>query len=155
VPVIAAFSTDLVYKKLMPIDGFGAHLDPKVALVRALLEIVTTRGLFIQKYGLAEWKPSYQDGDVLNVHADDFRFYAFESKNINDLEKAYSSDILQDIRTMTTKLVDRGFGKIIAVDLTQPETGIPTVRVIVPGMEAYCFDRSRIGKRLFDALGHR
>jgi len=155
VPVIAAFSTDLIYKKLMPIDGFGAHLDPKVALARALLEIVTTRGLFIQKFGLEDWKPSYQDDDVLDVHENDFRFYAFESKDINDLVQDYGNDILQDIQTMTAKLGDCGFERVIAVDLTRPDTEIPTVRVIVPGMEVYCFDRSRIGKRLFDALGHR
>ena len=38
--------------------------------------------------------------------------------------------------------------QVIAVDLTRQDTGIPTVRVIVPGLEAYCYDRTRIGVRV-------
>jgi ribosomal protein S12 methylthiotransferase accessory factor len=53
VPTIAAFSRDLHYHSMVPIDGFGTHLDPRVALARALLEIVTTRALFLQTRGLA------------------------------------------------------------------------------------------------------
>jgi ribosomal protein S12 methylthiotransferase accessory factor YcaO len=41
--------------------------------------------------------------------------------------------------------------RVIAVDLTRPETGIPTVRVIVPGLETYCFDKTRIGARILKA----
>ncbi|MCX5858249.1 MAG: YcaO-like family protein, partial [Deltaproteobacteria bacterium] len=36
IPVIAAFSQDLEQAGMMAIDGFGAHLDPKVAMARAL-----------------------------------------------------------------------------------------------------------------------
>jgi ribosomal protein S12 methylthiotransferase accessory factor YcaO len=35
------------------------------------------------------------------------------------------------------------------MDLTRPDIGLPTVRVIVPGMEAFCFDKTRKGPRLF------
>jgi ribosomal protein S12 methylthiotransferase accessory factor YcaO len=41
--------------------------------------------------------------------------------------------------------------RVIAVDLTRTETGIPTVRVIVPGLETYCFDKTRIGTRVLKA----
>jgi len=153
VPVIAAFSNDLVYRKLMPIDGFGAHLDPKVALVRALLEIATTRGLFIQKFGIDDWKLSYLDNtDGMNSE-EDYRFCAYGQKNLHDLNADFSDDIFRDITTMMGKLNDRGFRKVIAVDLTRKKIGIPTARMIVPGMEVYCFDSSRRGDRLYDALG--
>ncbi len=152
VPVIAAFSNDLVYRKLMPIDGFGAHLDPKVALVRALLEIATTRGLFIQKFGIDNWKLSYFDDPDATTSQEDHRFCSYAQKSLHDLNAEYSDDILLDIRTMIGKLNARGLRKVIAVDLTSKEIGIPTVRMIVPGMEVYCFDNVRRGDRLYDAL---
>ena len=85
IPVVAAFSRDLQHRTMETIDGLGAHLDPKVATVRALLEIATTRALFIQKYGLegmCETAPLYlRQGEDEN-----FRFYAYNQKGIKDLE---------------------------------------------------------------------
>jgi putative methanogenesis marker protein 1 len=152
VPVIAAFSRDLVYPTMKPIDGFGAHLDPRVAMIRSLLEIVTTRALFIQKLGiegLKEWVTAYL-GDHGND--EDPRFYAYGQKGLRDLEVGYSEDILLDIRDIVAKLEARGLERAIAVDLTRPDTGIPTVRMIVPGLETYCFDRTRIGTRILNAV---
>jgi putative methanogenesis marker protein 1 len=155
VPVIAAFSKDLVYKKMDPIDGFGAHLDPKVAMVRSLLELATTRGLFIQKCGIEPFRPTYLDGTSVEEYEHDHRFCSYNQKGLAELASQYSDDILQDIRIMMNKLADRGYDKIIAVDLTRQDIGIPTARMIVPGMEVYCFDKTRIGKRLFDSLSKK
>jgi len=148
VPVIAAFSRDLVYQTMKPIDGFGAHLDPRVAMVRSLLEIVTTRALFIQKFGIegmCEPVTAYLGDQERN---DDPRFYAYNQKGLRDIEVSYSNDILLDVRTIIGKLQARGLDRVIAVDLTRTDTDIPTVRMIVPGLETYCFDKTRIGARI-------
>jgi len=148
VPVIAAFSRDLVYQTMKPIDGFGAHLDPRVAMVRSLLEIVTTRALFIQKFGIegmCEPVTAYLGDQERN---DDPRFYAYNQKGLRDIEVSYSNDILLDVRTIIGKLQARGLDRVIAVDLTRTDTDIPTVRMIVPGLETYCFDRMRMGARI-------
>jgi ribosomal protein S12 methylthiotransferase accessory factor len=148
VPVIAAFSRDLVYPTMKPIDGFGAHLDPRVAMIRSLLEIVTTRALLIQKFGIkgiCEPITAYL-GEHEGNH--DPRFYAHNKKGLGDIEVDYSNDILLDVRNIIGKLEARGLERVIAVDLTRPDTGIPTVRMIVPGLEAYCYDRTRIGVRI-------
>jgi len=152
VPVIAAFSRDLVHPTLKPIDGFGAHLDPRVAMVRSLLEIVTTRALLIQKYGIEGLK------EPVTAYLGDFgdnedpRFYAYRQKELRDLEVGYSEDILLDIQTMIARLEARGLKRVIAVDLTRMDTAVPTVRMIVPGLEAYCFDRTRIGTRILESV---
>jgi len=148
VPVIAAFSRDLVYPTMKPIDGFGAHLDPRVAMIRSLLEIVTTRALLIQKFGIdgmCEPITAYfgEHGDN-----DDPRFYAYNQKGLRNLEVNYTEDILQDIMIMIDKLRATRLDRVIAVDITRPDTGIPTVRMIVPGLETYCFDKMRIGGRI-------
>ncbi len=152
IPVVAAFSRDLVHETMFPIDGFGAHLDPRVAMVRALLEIATTRALFFQKYGiegLKEGATSYlqQGGEY-----EDTRFYAYRQKGLAELEIGYSDDILKDFYIYREKLTAAGLNKIIAVDLTRSDVNIPTVRMIVPGAETYCFDQSRRGERALKAF---
>jgi YcaO-like protein with predicted kinase domain len=147
IPVIAAFSQDLA-EDMIPIDGFGAHLDPKVAMARALTEIAATRALFIQKYGfdgLREDLPAYCSMDRVEQ---DFRFYAHAEKTLADMEVGYHEDMLQDIEKAAAMLQSRGHERLIVVGLTRPDVGLPTVRVIVPGMEAFCFDRTRKGPRL-------
>ncbi len=147
IPVIAAFSQDLA-EDMIPIDGFGAHLDPKVAMARALTEIAATRALFIQKYGfdgLREDLPAYCSMDSVEQ---DFRFYAHAEKTLADMEVGYHEDMLQDIEKAAAMLQSRGHERLIVVGLTRPDVGLPTVRVIVPGMEAFCFDRTRKGPRL-------
>ena len=152
VPVVAAFSRDLVYRDMIPIDGFGAHLDPRVALVRALLEIATTRALLLQKYGLeglCETTPLYLQGEG---YEDDPRFYAHHQKSLRELDRGFSDDILDDVRTMIARLNIVGLRRVIAVDLWRADIGMPTVRMIVPGLETYCFDPSRAGKRAASSL---
>lgn len=148
VPVIAAFSRDLLHEDMMPIDGFGAHLDPKVAMARSLMELAATRALFIMQHGhegLRETSLAYLNG---SPDVEDFRFYASREKGLADMETGYSQDILEDIRTVLGRLRARGLDRTIVVDLTRKETGIPTVKVIIPGTETYCFDRGRRGERL-------
>ena len=150
-PVVAAFSRDLQHRTMETIDGFGAHLDPKVATVRALLEIATTRALFIQKYGLegmCETAPLYlRQGEDENP-----RFYAYNQKGIKELDVGYSTDIYDDVQNMIFKLRACGLERVIAVNLTRSDVDIPTVRMIVPGMETYCFDKTRVGERAMKAL---
>jgi thioglycine synthase len=149
IPVIAAFSQDLEQVAMMAIDGFGAHLDPKVAMARALTEVATTRALFLQKYGfegLREELPSYFRRDDPE---EDPRFYAHAEKTLREMEVGYHEDLLQDIEQTAAILQSRGFERLILLDLTRPDVGLPTVRVIVPGMEAFCFDKTRRGPRLF------
>jgi ribosomal protein S12 methylthiotransferase accessory factor len=64
----------------------------------------------------------------------------------------YSTDIYDDIQSMIAKLRARGLERVIAVNLTRSDVDIPTVRMIVPGMETYCFDKTRVGERAMKAL---
>ncbi len=147
VPVMAVFSQDERYPSMMPFDGFGAHLDPRVALGRALMEVAATRGLFIQKHGIGGLQASSRYFDQLEGSLDS-RFFAGRLKSLHSVESSFSEDILTDIEHIGARLMRRGFGRIIVVDLTRSDVNIPTVRVIVPGMEVFCFDKSRRGERL-------
>ena len=152
IPVIAAYSNDTVYKAMTSLAGFGAHLDPKVAIARALLELAATRALFIQKHDIKGLIHLLSDFYIYKSETYDHRFYTYHQKGLGELETLYNDDILQDVKLIMAKLAAKGFEKIIGIDLTRPETGVPTVRIIVPGMEVYCFDKTRMGERLFDSL---
>ena len=52
---------------------------------------------------------------------------------------------------MIKKLEEAGLDRVIVVDLTREEIGIPVVRVIVPGLEIAAVDPERVGKRCKDA----
>lgn len=75
-----------------------------------------------------------------------------ETKPLSSLKVGYSDDILQDIEEVVRRLRTRGFERVIVFDLTREELGVPTVRVVVPGLEVYGFDRKRAGERLLKAL---
>jgi len=152
IPAVAAFCKDMQHGDTLPIEGFGSHTDPKVAMGRALMEMATTRALFLVKHGvggLRDTSPLYLTHDESR---DDPRFVVLSAKSLSDMKIGYSSDIAEDLKACVGRLRERGLGKVIAVDLTRPETGIPTVRVIIPGTDAYCFDRTRKGDRLYNTV---
>jgi ribosomal protein S12 methylthiotransferase accessory factor len=41
----------------------------------------------------------------------------------------------QDLRREVERLRSTGITRIIAIDLTRPDFGIPVVRVVIPGLE--------------------
>ena len=152
IPVVAAFSKDLRHGDTLPIEGFGAHTDPKVAMGRALMEMATTRALFLVKNGpdgLRDTSPLYLTHDEA---MDDPRFAVRSVKRLSEMEIGFSSDITEDLQACIARLRERGLDRVIAVDLTRPETGVPAVRVIIPGTDAYCYDRTRKGDRLYGAM---
>ena len=62
-----------------------------------------------------------------------------------------------DIRLLLTRLAADGFAQVVAIDLTRPEVGIPVVRVVIPGAEAWSvyythIQRTRLGARAVRAL---
>jgi ribosomal protein S12 methylthiotransferase accessory factor len=52
-------------------------------------------------------------------------------------------------------LKKQGLERVIVVDLTREEIGIPVVRVIVPGLEVFAMDPERRGDRADHAQDHR
>ena len=112
--------------------------------------IATTRALFFRKFGLEGMQDSLPH--YFSEEADDPRFCAFHQKSLGEIPSEFTDDIAEDIRLIISKLCGKGLDKVIAVDLTRPDIGVPTVRMIVPGMEATCFDRSRKGERLLNSF---
>ncbi len=151
IPTIGAVSEDLSLKDPALLTlGIGTHLDPEIAAIRAITEVAQSRAT--QIHGTREdttranllRETGYDRMKRLNKHW--FR----ESENSIDLNdmKDYSQDTFKEnIEKSMEMLKLSDIHNAYYVDLTR-EIGIPVVRSIIPGMEVYSVDTSRVGKRL-------
>lgn len=154
IPTIAAAADDILLRdpSLLTI-GMGTHTSTKIAVIRALTEVAQSR--LTQIHGAREdtttanirKKIGYEQIKKLNK----YWFEAQDDVNFTNLSTYDSSDFLDDIFHILEYLKRRGMERVIAVDLTRPEIGLPVLRVIVPGLEVYAIDHDRMGQRCRNA----
>lgn len=135
--------------------GVGTHLVPEIAVLRALTEAVQSRLTTIHGTREDTFKAEY----VRRIGYDRMKRInrkwfspSSESVRFRDLPFHESDDFLDDIKYSLSRLRKARLGEAIAVDLTRGGTGIPAVRVIVPGLEVYALDKERGGQRLRAAM---
>jgi YcaO-like protein with predicted kinase domain len=129
--------------------GYGCHLSAAVAVARAVTEAAQARltiiagsrddvfhGHFVRQTNLEALKslrvglldtPPQRDFDGRDLSTDTF-----------DGDLAVATGALERI----------GIRNVVVIDLTKPDIGVPVVKVIVPGLEAYVWDeRFQPGER--------
>ena len=130
--------------------GMGTHLDPEVAVLRALTEVAQSRATQIN--GAREdtvradfaREAGYERMKRIN------KFYFKEEENkisLSDIENNATTSITEDIEIVKDELISNDISKILYTDLTRPELDISVVRVIIPEMELYALDQTRAGYR--------
>jgi ribosomal protein S12 methylthiotransferase accessory factor len=67
--------------------------------------------------------------------------------NSADLPSYPSDDVVADIRFMLDRLRACGLTRAVVVDVSPPEIPVHAVRVLVPGLESWAIDRSKLGDR--------
>lgn len=158
IPTMAAVSDDVKLKDPMLLTiGIGTHTSARIAVMRALTEVAQSR--LTQIHGARE------DTTIAEMRK---RMGYDRAKRINgywyrengtvpyrDLPSFDSDDFATDIRFVIDALKKQGLDRVIVVDLTREEIGIPVVRVIVPGLEVYAMDPERKGERVKHAKDHR
>lgn len=162
IPVVAAVSarTDAPVEDV--IIGFGAHLDPTVALLRALTEVnqsslaLTERGADgTTLYRTANrttlrWLRSATRGNQPFLTP-----AAGPSRGIRDMPARATDDVGDDVRQCVGVLAKAGLETLV-LDLTRPDVEMPVARVVVPGLAHFW---RRLGhRRLYEvpvALGWR
>ncbi|HEV8387830.1 MAG TPA: YcaO-like family protein [Nitrososphaera sp.] len=127
-------------------EGHGTHPDARIALLRAITEVSQTRAANIQGARDDLRKIRYGESNT-----DDRRAWQFMpstiTKKFSEIATFFNEDILDDIKLIVSRLKDVGLGKVIIVDLTNPEINIPVVRAIVPGLETFKITKSVMGQR--------
>lgn len=151
IPTIAAISDDTLLKDPALLTlGVGTHLNPEIAVIRALTEVAQSR--VTQIHGAREdtvradfmRKAGYERMKRINKH------YFGEEENFidfNEIENKSTKSVKEDILTSKKELQKADIKEILYTDLTRNELNIPVSRVIIPTLELYSIDSNRIGKR--------
>jgi ribosomal protein S12 methylthiotransferase accessory factor len=136
------------------IVGFAAHLDPSVALLRALEEAnqylpsvreeaedgSTIYRLYSQET-LAWWKSATFENQPFLVPARGFPRY------LKDVPSLSSDNVRTDVETCLA-VASRAGLEVLVLDQTRPDIALPVVKVMVPGLRH--FWRRLAPGRLYD-----
>jgi ribosomal protein S12 methylthiotransferase accessory factor len=149
IPVYTAFLFDDdgvvpgIYK------GFGAHLDPSVAVIRAVTEACQARAVHIAGSRDDLFRHRLTAADI-EEELDGLRelFQQTESSPSRALPMPASCPSFdQDIALMLERLTRVGLDQVIVVDLSKPYLPVSVVKVVVPGLEGYLVEDYAPGYR--------
>jgi len=149
IPAFVGVSYRTVGSSERIIVGFGAHLDPTIAILRTLTE-VNQIGLELDKFPDEQLKGESKDwlvGVTRESHPCLVPDASQPLKTANDYPKRWSDDIYTDV--MTCVGIAQAVGlETLVLDQTRPDIGLNVVKVIIPGMRTFW---SRLGPgRLYD-----
>ena len=151
IPTIAASADDTVTKDAGLLTlGMGTHLDPEVAVLRALTEVAQSRATQINGAREDTVRADFarEAGYERMKRINKFYFKEEDEKiRLSDIANKGTSSITKDIEIVKNELIANDIDKILYVDLTRPELDVSVVRVIIPEMELYALDPSRAGYR--------
>jgi ribosomal protein S12 methylthiotransferase accessory factor len=144
VPAFAAVSRRVDQQEEDIIYGFGAHLDPCVALTRALTEINQA----------LEAVPAVNGPEANRTYRASFEAVHFwrtvrtanagwlapdpdtPARRLADLRPLASDDLHQDVLACGDLLARHGI-EVFVLDQTRPDVGFPVVRVVAPGLRHF------------------
>ena len=151
IPTIAASADDTVTKDAGLLTlGMGTHLDPEVAILRALTEVAQSRATQINGAREDTVRADFarEAGYERMKRINKFYFKDEDEKiKLSDIENKSTSSITKDIEIVKEELIANDIERILYVDLTRPELEVSVVRVIIPEMELFALDPSRAGYR--------
>ena len=119
--------------------GFGCHLDPQIAVARALTEINQTLHnapaasgngpTHRNDTGGASWMQTATLAEHPYLAPDQ----NLPVKTATDYPRLWSEDLLDDVRTCVDRAAQCNLA-VYVLDLTREDIGVPVVKVISPGM---------------------
>lgn len=119
-------------------SGFGCHLAPEVALLRAITEAVQCRATVIAGSRDDLFRMNYA---ALNNDDQTRRKRALMAKDgrgpvrFDSRASGATDDFEADVAAILGALRRAGFAEAAVVDLTKESIGIPVVKAIIPGLE--------------------
>lgn len=155
VPVYRAFIYDPSGRSPSS-HGYGAHLDPELAMVRALTEAAQIRAILISGARDDIFFQYYTALRLKGNGSDEAKSVASNPATLDASigQSQTTSTFEGDIEIILQKLKQVNLNQVIVFDLSPPQWDISVVRVIVPGLEA-SFHRSYNPKQRAIAFGKR
>jgi oxazoline/thiazoline synthase len=144
IPTFVAISKRMDKAEEDIIYGFGAHLDPCIALTRALTELnqalesvpaiggpESTR-TYLGSDDAVHWWRTMTTSSAAYLTPDP----GAARRRLQDFENRASDDLLQDISICRELVARRGID-VLVLDQTRPDVGFPVVRVVAPGLRHF------------------
>lgn len=132
--------------------GFGAHLDPAVAAMRAITEV---NQFFASLFALGDdgLHKAFDPGavDWWASATTENKHYLMprdgEVRQLSSYEDLTSPDLLDEVQT-TIDMIEARHLEVLLLDQTRPDVGLPVIKAVVPGMRHFW---ARLGPgRLYD-----
>ncbi|MEO5358280.1 MAG: YcaO-like family protein [Nitrospirae bacterium YQR-1] len=128
--------------------GYGAHLDPEIALIRAITEAVQGRLVYI----------SGSRDDVFRNNLTGLKLADNEQQkqqldsvppttDLSEIKSEATNTFEEDIIICLNRLKSIGLEQVIVFDITPEGYEVNIVRVVVPGLEGYIYKYYRPGRR--------
>jgi ribosomal protein S12 methylthiotransferase accessory factor len=139
IATFAAVSPRLTESRDQVVLGFGAHLDPAVALMRALNEL--NQVLAVAVAGRRGDLPLDSEVDewLLHQSVDDHHYLLPEpspTRQLGDVPCLTQADLTEDLRLCRRVVEQRGM-QMLVLDQTRPDIGVPVAKVVVPGLRHF------------------
>ncbi len=129
--------------------GFGAHLDARIAVLRAVTEMVQLSARFLD-FGVDIYQPKPEekaDGHASEVdrwmttaNLENQPYFVPDPNTplatASDFGKLWTDDIRDDVLYCQSVVEKQGY-EMLVVDQTRPDIKLPCVKVIVPGLRHF------------------
>jgi ribosomal protein S12 methylthiotransferase accessory factor len=133
VPVVAALSRHLEPEAGDLMMGFGAHLDPAVAVGRALTELVQFLPRRSGESPLVQRWPRLAAGkDPIWLDPAPDR----QARGAGDWPDLVSPDLAEDVELLVERARDLGL-EVMVLDQSRPDVPLRVVKVVVPGLRPW------------------
>lgn len=143
IPTFAAWSRRTDSSREEIVFGFGAHLDPRIAMLRAVTEMNQMLSYLLQAPPDKVFSEHVTDEETVHwlktATADNQPYLlpaAVPRRTLADYPAAFSDDVAEDVRDCQL-LVERLGMEMLVLDQTRPEIGLPVVKVVVPGLRHF------------------
>jgi ribosomal protein S12 methylthiotransferase accessory factor len=144
IPTFVAISRRTDKKTEDILLGFGAHFDPKIAILRAISELNQFLPAVLSITDDDSHEYYLQDVDVVNwwkTATLENQPYLAPDENTEqrvclDYPQVGSDDLLKDVMTCVEIAKQNGM-EMLVLDQTRPDVGLNVVKVIVPGMRHF------------------
>jgi bacteriocin biosynthesis cyclodehydratase domain-containing protein len=138
IPVMAAVSRKIKDGAERLIVGYGAHLDPAVAITRALTELSQV-GLELDKIPDERIDPESAEW-LLRATLENKPYLVPDpsapARQSGDFKSRWTDDIRDDVLAAVAAARQHGL-EVLVLDLTRPDIGLNVVKVVVPGMRFF------------------
>ena len=147
IPTYAALSSVRRDREQDIIFGFGAHLDARIALTRALTELDQMLPTILQTREVRRRRllPDFTDAvrwwDEATLESDPYLLplAGAAARSLPATADDLGGDLREDVRGCVDRAAAVGL-EVLAYDLTRPDVGFPVAKVVVPGLRHFWRD---------------